>query len=273
MNLNQVTLPATNLNASVQFYRQLGFVQIVDATDYVRFLCPSGESTLSLYLVEVDGANAQPVVYFESKRVDALCAELQARGITFTQLPKDEPWMWREARLVDPAGNALCLFWAGKNRTNPPWRALTPAEPETLKSKMLGVLEAFPFLSLPAALTLLRVSVAGFFLAHAVARIAGNTIERFAAFLEGKGLPFGVALVWMTTAYEVFGSVALALGRQQRLLSAGFFFILATGIILIHADNGWFVGEHGTGGVEYSAALMVSLAVISAAARDRRARV
>lgn len=28
--------------------------------------------------------------------------------------------LWREARLRDPAGNALCLFFAGPNRRDPP---------------------------------------------------------------------------------------------------------------------------------------------------------
>ena len=34
----------------------------------------------------------------------------------------DQPWLWREARLRDHAGNALCLFRAGRNRREPPWR-------------------------------------------------------------------------------------------------------------------------------------------------------
>ena len=31
-------------------------------------------------------------------------------------------WLWREARLVDPSGNVICLYHAGENRLNPPWR-------------------------------------------------------------------------------------------------------------------------------------------------------
>ncbi len=269
MNLNQVTLPAVDLAASVQFYRQLGFIQLVEAPHYVRFLCPSGEATLSLHRVEGVSAASQAVVYFESQRLDALCTRLQAKGITFTQQPKDESWLWREARLIDPAGNALCLFFAGENRINPPWRLKSPDAPDNQKSKVLSALDAFPFFSLPTALVLLRVAVAGFFLAHAVVRVTAGTVERFGEFLDSKGLPFGVALVWMITAYEVVGSLLLAWGRHQRLLSAGFFFILAIGIILIHAGNGWFVGEHGTGGIEYSASLMVSLVVLASAARKK----
>ena len=40
--------------------------------------------------------------------------------------------------------------------------------------------------------------------------------------------------------------------------------IVAVGIALIHRHNGWFVGEHGTGGSEYSVALLAMLLVIAA---------
>lgn len=62
------------------------------------------------------------VVYFETSQLDVEVARLQAAGIEFTQLPRDEPWLWREARLQDPDGHVLCLFWAGENRRHPPWR-------------------------------------------------------------------------------------------------------------------------------------------------------
>lgn len=62
------------------------------------------------------------VVYFECSDLDAKVASLQAEAYSFHQLPKDEPWLWREARLRDPAGNEICLYRAGENRRNPPWR-------------------------------------------------------------------------------------------------------------------------------------------------------
>ena len=34
----------------------------------------------------------------------------------------DKSWLWREAILVDPAGNRICLYRAGENRKYPPWR-------------------------------------------------------------------------------------------------------------------------------------------------------
>ena len=55
-------------------------------------------------------------------RVDEFVAEKAAEGIRFDQLPQDMRWQWREARLRDPAGNVICLFWAGQMRKFPPWR-------------------------------------------------------------------------------------------------------------------------------------------------------
>jgi predicted enzyme related to lactoylglutathione lyase len=126
MNLNQITLPARDVAESVAFYRRLGaaagIVQIVDAPHYARFECRDGGATFSLHLNNEPIATRGVVVYFEVAALDAVVAALQAAGIAFTQLPRDEPWLWREARLRDPSGNELCLYRAGENRRNPPWR-------------------------------------------------------------------------------------------------------------------------------------------------------
>jgi catechol 2,3-dioxygenase-like lactoylglutathione lyase family enzyme len=122
MNLNQITLPATDIERSVDFYRRLGLRQIVDSPHYARFECPVGEATFSLHRVDTTLTGSQVVVYFETLHLDAEVARLQAAGVEFTQLPRDEPWLWREARLRDPDGHVLCLFWAGENRRHPPWR-------------------------------------------------------------------------------------------------------------------------------------------------------
>ena len=123
MNLNQVTLPARDVPASAGFYRQLGLRLIVDALPrYVRFECPVGESTLSVEQVVELGGGPGPVVYLECEDLDGTVERLVATGIRFDSPPTDQPWLWREARLRDPAGNALCLFHAGRNRRDPPWR-------------------------------------------------------------------------------------------------------------------------------------------------------
>jgi hypothetical protein len=40
----------------------------------------------------------------------------------FEHGPIDQSWLWREARLRDPDGHVICLFSAGENRINPPWK-------------------------------------------------------------------------------------------------------------------------------------------------------
>ena len=123
MRLNQVTVPALDVEKSVAFYRGLGLRLIVSALPrYARFECLDGGSTFSLHQVERLPETPGAVVYFGCENLDGKVRELQAQGYSFTQEPKDEKWLWREARLLDPSGNAICLYFAGGNRRHPPWR-------------------------------------------------------------------------------------------------------------------------------------------------------
>jgi putative oxidoreductase len=122
----------------------------------------------------------------------------------------------------------------------------------------------FPFLTLTHTLVLLRVTTALIFIAHAVIRITDSTVEQFGDFLNSQGFMIGVTIVWILTVFEIVGGLLMAFGFLTRWLALGFFLILLVGIIIIHAGNGWFVGEHGTGGMEYSVLLMVALLVIAA---------
>lgn len=62
------------------------------------------------------------VLYFECENLDEEVARLRSLGLIFDQDPTDQSWLWREAYLKDPNGNLICLFLAGDNRKNPPWR-------------------------------------------------------------------------------------------------------------------------------------------------------
>ena len=122
MNLNQVTVAVTDVPRAIAFYQRLGLKLIVESLpDYARFVCPDGLASFSLSR-EAHVVAGSTLVYFECAELDAEVARLQAEGVTFEQLPQDQPWLWREAYLCDPDGNRICLYRAGENRLNPPWR-------------------------------------------------------------------------------------------------------------------------------------------------------
>jgi catechol 2,3-dioxygenase-like lactoylglutathione lyase family enzyme len=128
MKLDQVTVPCSDLAASVAFYRALGLRLIVDSPpDYARFECPIGDSTFSVHRTLEPARAGGVVVYFELDDLDGTVSRLQAGGLVFESEPRDQPWLWREAHLRDPAGNRICLFHAGENRRNPPWRIASEA--------------------------------------------------------------------------------------------------------------------------------------------------
>ena len=112
-------MAANDLSSSIAFYETLGFILIVKSDHYARLENPSDNSTLSLELREgSDGVH----VYFECDDLDARVAALRAKGCVFESGPEDKSWRWREAWTRDPAGNRLCLYFAGENRRFPPWR-------------------------------------------------------------------------------------------------------------------------------------------------------
>ena len=120
MDLNQVTVPCTDYDRSVEFYKTLGLRQIVDSPPrYARFETAAG-TTFSVHR-----GNASPsavVIYFEVDNVDVEVQRLKDQGVEFESEPRDQDWLWREAYLVDPAGNRICIYHAGENRRFPAWR-------------------------------------------------------------------------------------------------------------------------------------------------------
>jgi len=123
MRLNQVTLPAADVEVSSAFYEKLGLQLIVRSLPhYARFVCPDGQTTLSLHKSDRTDAAEGIWIYFEDDDLDNTVQQLQMRGIHIDEFPEDKPWLWREARLKDPGGNQLILYKAGENRLYPPWR-------------------------------------------------------------------------------------------------------------------------------------------------------
>jgi catechol 2,3-dioxygenase-like lactoylglutathione lyase family enzyme len=127
MNLNQVTVPATDVAGALEFYEKLGLNLIVKALPrYARFECPTGDATFSVHQVEKLPQGEGVIVYFEHPQLDEWVDALQKKGLRFESLPADQTWLWREARLKDPAGNQIILYFAGPHRKDPPWKIGNP---------------------------------------------------------------------------------------------------------------------------------------------------
>ncbi|PSJ75408.1 hypothetical protein C7N43_19110 [Sphingobacteriales bacterium UPWRP_1] len=122
MQLNQVMVYVGNIETSVHFYQSLGLVPIVQSPEYVRFVVPGNRATFSVHLTD-KVARSGTVIYFESDNLDEWVEQLKQKGILPPNAkPEMQPWLWREVHLTDPDGNLLCLYHAGENRLNPPWR-------------------------------------------------------------------------------------------------------------------------------------------------------
>lgn len=119
---------------------------------------------------------------------------------------------------------------------------------------------------------MLRVAVASVFVIHGLARVANGTVSGFGGFLSSWGLPAGVATAWAITLVEIAGGLALALGIGVRWLTAWFIIQIASGIVMVHAQSGWFVVGAGRNGVEYSVLIVACLfatAMLDASSRRR----
>jgi hydroxymethylpyrimidine/phosphomethylpyrimidine kinase len=121
--LNQVTVTGTDYRKSVEFYRALGLRQIVDSPEngYARFETAGG-ATLSVQIDPEETISPTTAVYLECDDLDDRVEQLARSGLAFEHGPRNQPWMWREARLRDPAGNIIFLYKAGEARRFPPWR-------------------------------------------------------------------------------------------------------------------------------------------------------
>lgn len=129
LRLNQVTLGARDMAASVLFYKRLGLTLIVNAAPrYVRFEFPDppdgGEpATLSLHLVDDkwDPPADWPLIYFELNDLEAFLSET---GLSPLAPPELKSYAWKEADILDPAGQKIRLFEAGPARRFPDWRVV-----------------------------------------------------------------------------------------------------------------------------------------------------
>ncbi len=113
------------------------------------------------------------------------------------------------------------------------------------------------------ALNALRAIPALLIVVHGATRIASGGVHGFGTYLSSQHIPFGSAVAWTLSVAEVLGGLSLAAGILVIPLCVWFAVELLTGIILVHAPEGWFVVGGGRNGMEYSV-LLVSCFVINA---------
>ena len=109
-------------------------------------------------------------------------------------------------------------------------------------------MKTFPYMSAAQSRKLLRIAVSVFLMAHGITRIYLGTVGGFGEFLNSKGFIVGEMLAWTITIFEILGGAAMALNYFTRWIAAVFMIELATGIILVHAPQGWFVVGATLGG-------------------------
>lgn len=127
VRLNHVTLPVSDVESSARFYARLGLIQIVASyPDYARFLAADGDTTLSLQRVDAPPSEMKATIHFEVEDVDSAVRALEDAGLAFVSEPVDQPYLWREAVLLDPDGHRVFVYHAGENRLDPPWRLPAP---------------------------------------------------------------------------------------------------------------------------------------------------
>lgn len=123
VRLNHVTLGVRDVESSAHFYARLGLIQIVaDYPHYARLLAPQGDTTLSLHPAVDQASESSASIHFEVDDVDRTVERLKRAGFSFACDPVDQPYLWREAILLDPDGHRVFIYHAGTNRLDPPWR-------------------------------------------------------------------------------------------------------------------------------------------------------
>jgi organic hydroperoxide reductase OsmC/OhrA/catechol 2,3-dioxygenase-like lactoylglutathione lyase family enzyme len=123
MRLNHVTLAVGDVESSARFYTRLGLTQIVaDYPHYARLLAPQDDTTLSLHPATDQASAPSASIHFEVDDVDRTVERLKRVGFSFVCDPVDQPYLWREAILLDPDGHRVFIYHVGKNRLDPPWR-------------------------------------------------------------------------------------------------------------------------------------------------------
>jgi catechol 2,3-dioxygenase-like lactoylglutathione lyase family enzyme len=122
--IDNVGIAVTDLNRSIAFYAQLGFVKGADYEADVKG-CTMTCGSAVLFLFQTKQTSPQPVkrdptlaqnppgldhLSFSVEDVNKLYAELKTKGVAFLGEPADQDWGARLVGLKDPDGNNLYLL-------------------------------------------------------------------------------------------------------------------------------------------------------------------
>lgn len=122
-------------------------------------------------------------------------------------------------------------------------------------------------------LAILRIVLGVIFIAHGWPKF-GN-IETTVGFMETLNIPLPAIMAWVIAGLEFGGGLLLIAGFLVTPVSLLLTAHMLTGIILVHAANGFYVLDRGTGGIEFNlllaaAAMMLVFGGPGLAALDSR---
>ena len=112
-------------------------------------------------------------------------------------------------------------------------------------------------------LAVVRIAVGLLLAVHGWSRVLNGSVPGFGEWLGSQGFPAGAALAWAISLFEIFGSFCLVTGLFVRFVAPVHIAILAGGIAMVHAREGWFVVGGGRNGVEYSVLLIACLSALT----------
>ena len=94
----------------------------------------------------------------------------------------------------------------------------------------------------PFSFALVRFVTGAILFPHGVQKVLYGSIERY---ISRKGLPFGLALAYLTFFAESVGATCLALGLFTRIAAAMIFVEMVVIVIYFLWPNGFFWTNHG----------------------------
>lgn len=108
---------------------------------------------------------------------------------------------------------------------------------------------------------LLRLAVAVILLIHGLGGMFNGGVNQFGnAYLNEMGFaPLGLYIAWAIKLSHVAAAVCLLFKKYIKLASIITIFVLIMGIIMVHAQHGWFVVGDGRNGVEFNFLLIFAL--------------